>query len=107
MVKNRAIPAKYQVWIDARKRYHLSHAQVQMAREVGLNPRRFGKYTNEKQEAWKKPLSVFIEEIYLKRFGRRRPDLVRSIEQLVQDRRKRKAERKLRKSKPRGQEVDN
>jgi len=26
---------KLQAWIDARKRHHLSHAQVQMARELG------------------------------------------------------------------------
>jgi hypothetical protein len=30
------------------------------------------------------------EEIYFKRFGKRRPDVVRSIEQLVQDRREKK-----------------
>ena len=29
------IPAKLKVGIDARKRFHLSHAQVQMARELG------------------------------------------------------------------------
>lgn len=34
-----AIPPKLQAWIQARKRHHLSHAQVQMARElVGTNP---------------------------------------------------------------------
>jgi len=26
-----------QVWIEARKRHHLSHAQVQMARELGAS----------------------------------------------------------------------
>ena len=26
-------------WIEARKRFGLSHAQVQMARELGMNPR--------------------------------------------------------------------
>src|SRR3990172_2042494 len=94
MSKKQIIPQKYQVWIEARKRYHLSDAQVQMARELGLNPRKFGKYANEKQEPWKKPLPEFIEEIYFKRFGKRRPDVVKSIEQLVQDRREKKAERK-------------
>jgi hypothetical protein len=28
-----------QDWIEARKRFHLSHAHVQMARELGMNPR--------------------------------------------------------------------
>lgn len=103
MAKKQIIPEKYQVWIKTRKRYHLSDAQIQMARELGLNPRKFGKYANEKQEPWKKPLPEFIEEIYFKRFGKRRPDVVKSIEQWVQDRREKKAERKARKEKPESQ----
>ena len=98
MVKN-LIPDKYKVWIEARKRYHLSDAQVQMARELGLNPRKFSKYANNKQEPWKKPLPDFIEEIYFKRFGKKEPDVVRSIEQLAQDQREKKAKRKARKEK--------
>jgi hypothetical protein len=42
--------------------------QIQMARERNLNPRKFEKLANEKQEAWKQPLPEFIEEIYFKRF---------------------------------------
>mgnify|MGYP000860161453 FL=1 len=94
MVKKVSIPQKYQVWIDVRKRYRLTDAQVQMARELGLNPNKFGKLANEKQEPWKKPLPEFIEEIYFKRFGRTKPEVVRSIEEIVQDQRDRKAERK-------------
>ena len=97
MVKKVAIPQKYQVWIDARKRYRLTDAQVQMARDLGLNPNKFGKLANEKQEPWKKPLPEFIEEIYFKRFGRSMPEVVRSIEEMVQDQREKKAERKIRK----------
>jgi len=41
--KERSLPPDLQVWVDARKRYRLSHAHVQMARELGLNPRKFGK----------------------------------------------------------------
>jgi hypothetical protein len=40
------IPAGLQIWIDARKRHHLSHVQIQMARELGMNPKRFGKLDN-------------------------------------------------------------
>jgi hypothetical protein len=32
------------------KRYRLSDTQIQMARERGMNPRKFGKLANEKQE---------------------------------------------------------
>lgn len=31
---------KMQAWIDARKQHHLTHAQVQMARELGMNPKK-------------------------------------------------------------------
>ncbi len=41
---------KMQAWIDARKRHHLSHAQVQMARELGMNPAKLGKLDDHKPE---------------------------------------------------------
>jgi hypothetical protein len=99
---------KQQAWIDARKRHHLSHAQVQMARELGMNPAKLGKIDNHKQEPWKLPLPQFIEELYFKsrwrsrvlpggararegmetlpgfpsqRFGKTAPDAVMSIEE--------------------------
>jgi len=43
MVKKAKIVEKYQIWIDVRKRYRLSHAHIQMARELGINPKRFAK----------------------------------------------------------------
>src|SRR5215469_9829110 len=56
-------PGGLQLWIDARKRHRLSHEQVQMARELGLNPRKLGKLDNHRQEPWKLPLPVFIEQL--------------------------------------------
>ena len=97
MSKKLKILEKYRVWVDARKRYQLSHAHFQMARELGMNPKKFGKISNHKQEPWKVPLPVFIEEIYFKRFGKRQPDKIRSIEQLVKNREKKKSERRIRK----------
>ena|SRR6266571_3444130 len=79
MTKNRLSP-NLQVWIEARKRFHLSHAQVQMARELGMNPRKLGKLDNHDQEPWKAPLPQFIEHLYFKRFRRQRPEVVMSIE---------------------------
>ena len=87
---------KYQRWIEVRKRYHLSHAHIQMARELGLNPKKFGSLSNTKHEPWKLPLPEFIEELYIKHFKKYLPDNVRSIEQMVRDYRKKKQERKLR-----------
>jgi hypothetical protein len=73
-------PNKLQLWIEARKRHRLSHQQVQMARELGLNPRKLGKLDNHHQEPWKSLLPVFIEQLYRKRFGKDRPDVVLSLE---------------------------
>ncbi|MCF8304237.1 MAG: hypothetical protein K9I94_13255 [Bacteroidales bacterium] len=64
MAKKKKYPEKHQQWIDARKKYHLSHAHIHMAKELGLNPKKFGKLANHKQEPWKLPLPKFIEEIY-------------------------------------------
>jgi len=86
MAKKKKKPDKYQSWIDARKRYHLSHTQIQMARELGMNPDKFSKFNNYKEEPWKPPLPVFIEEIYFQRFKKKPPENVRSIEQTVKDR---------------------
>jgi hypothetical protein len=83
-------------WIEARKRFHLSHAQVQMARELGMNPRKFGKLANHKQEPWKAPLSIFIEQLYRKRFGKSQPDRVISIEDRAKEIAEKKAERRER-----------
>jgi len=79
------IPEDLQRWIEARQRFHLSHAQVQMARELGMNPRKLGSLANHKQEPWKAPLPIFIEQIYRKRFGKTQPDRVISIEDRVQE----------------------
>lgn len=75
---------KLQPWIDARRRFKLSHAQIQMARELGMNPKKLGSLANEKQEPWKMPLQEFIVECYFKRFSRSEPTEVRSIEDLIE-----------------------
>jgi hypothetical protein len=82
MSKRKRKSEKYQIWIDVRKRYHLSDVHIQMTRELGMNPKKFGKIANEKQEPWKAPLPAFIEHIYLKRFGRDRPADVKSMEEI-------------------------
>ena len=74
---------KMRAWIDARKRHHLSHAQVQMARELGMNPKKLGNLDNHDQEPWKMPLRQYIEHLYFKRFGKELPDLVVSIEEKI------------------------
>jgi hypothetical protein len=53
--------------------FHLSHAHIQMARELELNSKKFGRLTNTKQEPWKLPLPEFIEELYFKHSRRADP----------------------------------
>ena len=95
MPKKDFIPNKLRPWVEARKKYRLSHAQIQMARELGLNPKKFGNLSNAKQQPWKLPLPEFIEEIYFKHFKKRVPDNVKSIEQMVKDKERKKAESKV------------
>ena len=91
MSKNRmVVPEKFKPWIEARDKYRLSHVQVQMARELGMNPRKLGSIANHKQEQWKSPLPEFIERCYEKRFGRSEPEDVRSIEQKLEAERRKK-----------------
>ena len=97
MTKKKNIPDRYQIWIDVRKRYRLSDVHIQMARELGMNPKKFGKIANEKQEPWKAPLPAFIEDIYLKRFCRDRPSDVKSIEEVFRSKEKKKEERRKKK----------
>jgi hypothetical protein len=80
MGKPKPLPPRLQAWVDVRKRHRLSHAHVQMARELGLNPTKLGKLDNHQQEPWKAPLPQFIEHLYAKHFGRERPEVIRSIE---------------------------
>src|ERR1700720_3844 len=81
MAKKQApIPISLRPWIEARQRFRLSHAHVQMARELGLNPKKFGKLANHHQEPWKRPLPDFIAALYVKRFGKPIPAVVKTIE---------------------------
>ncbi len=69
--------AKDQLWIEAAKRYHLSPAPVKMARELGMNPKKLGGMANHKQERWKAPLPQFIEELYERRFPKKKANVLR------------------------------
>lgn len=82
MPKPGFIPNKLRPWIEARQRYRLTHAQVQMARELGMNPEKLGKLGNHTQEPWKLPLPQFIEQCYEKQFHRKQPLDIRSIEEI-------------------------
>ena len=65
-----------------------------MARELGMNPKKFGVLANHRQEQWKMPLPDYIEHLYLEQFGKPLPDDVRPLEIKDAEKRKRKAQRK-------------
>lgn len=97
------IPQELRFWIEARRRFHLTDAQIQMARELGMDPRRFGSMANHREDPWKMPLPDFIASLYFKRFKKEQPDSVTSIEEIAADRNRKKQERRER----RRQEAEN
>src|SRR5262245_22629588 len=99
MVKKKShVPARLQPWIDARRKFRLSHAHVQMARELGLNPKKLGKLDNHHQEPWKLPLPDFIVKLYRKRCGKDRPDTVRTVEEMAAAKRAKAEAKRARKA---------
>ena len=90
-------------WMVAQKRHRLSDKQVQMARELGLNPDKLGKIDNHKQEPWKAPLPQFIEQIYFKRFKREEPETVKPLKQILKEMETRKKLQKEKKEERRKQ----
>ena len=48
-----------------------------------MNPKKLGKLDNHDQEPWKLRLPEFIVRLYAKRFGKERPDAVRTIEEMA------------------------
>jgi len=49
------------------------------------------KLDNHHQEPWKLPLPEFIEHLYCKRFGKRRPGVVQTIEERARREEEKKA----------------
>ena len=62
---------KEKEWVDARQRYALTHAQVQMGRELEILPRSLAKQTD---------VPAYLEQLYLERFGRTEPAIVVTVE---------------------------
>jgi hypothetical protein len=66
-----------------------------MARELGMNPKKLGKLDDHHQKPWKLPLPEFIEDLYLRRFGKETPTPVRTIEEIAAARRAKKQAKKM------------
>lgn len=58
-----------EAWKNAKKICGLDVRQVEMARALGMNPRKLPGLRPSPQERWKLPVGEFIEQRYRKRFG--------------------------------------
>jgi hypothetical protein len=56
-------------WTHAKKICRLNVRQLEMARRLGLNPKKLPGLRPSPQQRWKLPMGAFIEELYWKRFG--------------------------------------
>ena len=66
--------ARLDAWTDAQKRFHLSDLPIQMARELGLNPKQCGEDSPTiGRSPWKLPPPEFMAACYVQRFHRERP----------------------------------
>ena len=97
MTGEKRLPENLRLWAEAGRKFRLSHAHIQMARELGLNPKKLGSLANADQEPWKAPLPIFIEQLYLRRFGKERPDQVLSIAERAREIERKKQQKRQRK----------
>lgn len=58
-----------EAWRNAKKACRLSVRQVEMARALGMNPKKLPGLRPGPQQLWKLPVGEFIEQRYGKRFG--------------------------------------
>ncbi len=58
-----------EAWKNAKTMCRLNTRQVEMARALGMNPRKLPTLRPSPHERWKLPVGAFIEECYRKRFG--------------------------------------
>ena len=54
-------------WIEAKKKCRLNAETVRMAKELGLNPKSFIKNILNKSQSRKKPVYLWIREMYWER----------------------------------------
>jgi len=55
---------KNQLWAEAKRRCHLSNEALEMAKEMGLNPKSLIKNIPSPKQQWKAPVEVWIRDMY-------------------------------------------
>lgn len=68
MAKTRR-PHDEEAWRNAKKVCRLNARQLEMARALGMNPKKLSGLRPSPQQRWKLPVGEFIEARYWKRFG--------------------------------------
>lgn len=63
MAKNK----KDSLWAEAKKKCRINKETLRMAKERGLNPRSLIKNIPNKNQKWKAPVDVWIQEMYQER----------------------------------------
>jgi hypothetical protein len=58
-----------EAWRNAKKICQLSAQQVEMARALGMNPKKLPRLRPSPRQRWKLPVGEFIEKCYRKQFG--------------------------------------
>ena len=56
-------------WKEAKRRCRLNAETVQMAKRLGLNPKSLIKNIPNKSRSWKKPVYLWIREMYQECYG--------------------------------------
>ena len=59
-----------ELWHEARRRCKLNDEEIQMAKEMGLNPKSLIKNIPNKNEQWKDSVKIWVRDMYEDRFGR-------------------------------------
>jgi len=97
MPKAGFIPQKFKIWIEMRQKLRLSHKHIQMAKELGLNPKKLPRLANTQGSPWKAALPEFLEHLYTKRFNREEPEQILKIEEMAKREMEARAMRKAKK----------
>ena len=58
---------KDQLWVEAKSRCRLSNEAVNMAKEMGLNPKSLIKNIPSSAQQWKAPVEEWVRDMYDKR----------------------------------------
>lgn len=72
---------KDNLWKEAKKRCRLNTETVQIAKRLGFNPKNLIKNISNKSQGWKKPVYLWIRDMYYDRFWEslRSPDKNKNI----------------------------